>query len=121
MQEESGRMSLFEWDPAKDHENFRKHSVRFETASLVFEDQWIVSQRDLIHEDAEERFNALGQIAPGVVLFVVYTWREKGGEEVIRLISARKASAHERNAYEEAYRGAEAGYRRHRRKNRRFD
>ena len=91
MRKESGRMSRFDWDPAKDRENLRKHGIRFETASHVFEDPWILSRRDMFHADAEDCYNALGEIAPGVVLFVVYTWREKDGEEAIRLISARKA------------------------------
>jgi uncharacterized DUF497 family protein len=111
----------FDWDPAKDQANRRKHGVSFEIASLVFEDQWIFSRRDLSHDEAEERYNALGEIAPGIVLFVVYTCCERGSEEVIRLISARKASAHERKTYEEAHRSAEPGHRRPRRKDRRGD
>ncbi|HUH62239.1 MAG TPA: BrnT family toxin, partial [Terracidiphilus sp.] len=87
--------SPFEWDPAKDRENQRKHSVSFETASLIFEDPWILSNRDRSHEHSEERFHALGEIAPGVVLFVVFTWREKNEQDNIRLICARKASSHE--------------------------
>jgi len=99
-------MSRFDWDPAKDRENLRKHGVGFQTASLVFEDPWILSRKDLSHEDAEDRYNALGEIGAGAVLFVVYTWRERDGEETIRLISAR---------------GAEAGDRSHRRQDRRYD
>jgi uncharacterized DUF497 family protein len=114
-------MCQFDWDPAKNSENLRKHGVGFETAKLVFEDQWILSRGDLSHDDAEDRFNALGEIAPGVVLFVVYTWREEDGDELIRLISARSASAQERRSYEEARSRAEAGDRRHRRQNRRYD
>jgi hypothetical protein len=114
-------MSRFDWDPAKNRENLRKHGVGFETASLIFEDQWILSRKDLSHDDAEERYNALGEIAVGVVLFVVYTWREQDGEETIRLISARAASAQEKRSYEEARSRAEAGDSRHRRQNRRYD
>jgi len=114
-------MSLFDWDPAKNRENLRKHDVSFETAATAFEDQWILSRRDLSRDDAEDRFNALGEIAPGVILFVVYTWREGVGDELIRLISARSASAQERRSYEEARSRAEAGDRRHRRQDRRYD
>jgi uncharacterized DUF497 family protein len=114
-------MCRFDWDPAKSRENLRKHGVRFETASLVFEDQWILSHKDLSHDDAEERYNALGEIAPGVVLFIVYAYRERDGVEAIRLISARGASAQEKRSYEEARSRAEAGHRRHRRQNRRYD
>ncbi len=102
----------YDWDPVKNRENLRKHGVRFETASLVFEDPWILSRKDLSHDDAEERYNALGEIAPGVILFVVFTLRQRDEDEIIRLISARAASAHERGTYEEARSRAEAGYRR---------
>jgi hypothetical protein len=106
-------MSLFDWNPVKNRENLRKHDVSFETASIAFEDQWILSRKDLSHNDAEERYNALGEIAPGVVLFVVYTYRELDGDEVIRMISARSASAQEKRIYEEARSRAKAGNRRH--------
>jgi len=114
-------MSRFDWDPAKNRENRRKHGVGFETASLIVEDQWILSRKDLSHHDAEDRYNALGEIAVGVVLFVVYTCREHDGEEFLRLISARGASAQEKRFYEEARSRAEAGDRRHRRQDRRYD
>jgi uncharacterized DUF497 family protein len=114
-------MSRFDWDPAKDRENLRKHGVGFQTASLVFEDPWILSRKDLSHEDAEDRYNALGEIGAGAILFVVYAWRERDGEETIRLISARGASAQEKRSYEEARRRAEAGDRSHRRQDRRND
>ena len=114
-------MSRFDWDPAKNRENLRKRGVGFKTAALVFEDRWILSRKDLTHDDAELRYNPLGEIAVGVVLFVVYTWREEDGDETIRLISGRGASAQEKRSYEEARRGAEAGDRRHRRQNRRYN
>jgi uncharacterized DUF497 family protein len=114
-------ISPFDWDPAKNRENLRKHSVRFETASLIFEDPWVLSRKDISHDDAEERYNALGEIAPGVILFVVFTWRLRDEDEIIRLISARAASADEKRIYEEARSRAEAGHRRYRRKNRRYD
>lgn len=110
----------FEWDPAKNRENLRKHGVRFETASLIFEDPWILSRKDFSSEE-EVRFNALGEIASGVILFVVFTWCEQNGNEVIRLISARAASAGEKRIYEEARIRAQAGHRRYRRKDRRYD
>ena len=50
-------ISRCDWDPVKNRENLRKHGVRFETASLIFEDPWIVSRKDMSHDDAEERFN----------------------------------------------------------------
>jgi len=114
-------MSRFDWDPAKNRVNRRKHGVGFETASLILEDQWILSRKDLSHQDAEDRYNALGEIAPGAILFVVYTLREEDGDETIRLISARAASAQEKRSYEEARSRTEAGDSRHRRQDRRYD
>lgn len=114
-------MSVFEWDPVKSEENRRKHGVGFETVVLAFEDPAILSRKDLTHLQPEERYNALGEIAPGVLLFVVFTWREIDGEEMIRLISARSATAHEKRIYEEAKRRAETGHRNRRRQDRRYD
>jgi uncharacterized DUF497 family protein len=114
-------MCQFEWDPVKNRENLRKHGVRFETAKLVFEDPWIISRKDISHDQAEERYNALGEIAAGAILFVVFTVREKDDVETIRLISARAASTQERRFYEEARSRAQAGHRHHRRQDRRYD
>jgi uncharacterized DUF497 family protein len=106
------KMCRFDWDPAKDSENLRKHGIRFETAKLVFEDPWIVSRKDLSHNESEERYNALREIASDVVAFVVFTFR---------LISARAASALEKRSYEEARSRAQAGHRQHRRQDKRYD
>jgi uncharacterized DUF497 family protein len=114
-------MCQFDWDPVKNRENLRKHGVRFETAKLVFEDPWIISRKDLSHDQAEERYNALGEIAAGTVLFVVFTVRNQDEVETLRLISARAASAQERRFYEEARSRAQAGNRHHRRQDRRYD
>jgi hypothetical protein len=114
-------ISPFDWNPVKNRENLRKHGVRHETASLIFENPWILSRKDISHDDAEERYNALGEIAPGVILFVVFTLRQRDEDEIIRLISARAASQHEKRTYEEARSRAQAGYRRRRRQNRRND
>lgn len=89
----------FEWDEDKHFLNLRKHKVGFETASLVFEDPQALSVQDRVVE-GEERWQTLGMIA-GVVLIVAHTYRDEAGDEVIRLISARKATVHERRAYEE--------------------
>jgi hypothetical protein len=111
----------FDWDPAKNRENLRRHGVRFETASLIFDDPWILSRKDFSHDDPEERYNALGEIALGAILFVVFTWRDRDGAEIIRIISARTASAHEKRSYEEARSRAEAGDRLYRRQDRRYN
>ena len=108
----------FEWDEQKNRQNLRKHDVRFETAMLVFDDPYALTQRDFTSED-EERWITVGAIGPGSVLLVVHTFYEKQGEEIIRIISARAAESHERRAYEKAHKGAEARHPSYRRKKRR--
>lgn len=108
----------FEWDEQKNQQNLRKHDVRFDTAMLVFDDPYALTQRDFTFAD-EERWITVGAIGAGSILLVVHTFYEKQGEEVIRIISARAAESHERRAYEEAHKGAEARHSRYRRKKRR--
>jgi uncharacterized DUF497 family protein len=85
----------FTWDPRKAASNQRKHSVTFEEAATVFDDEHALVQPDLTHED---RLLILGISARARVLFVVYV--ELEADDVVRIISARKATAHERKAYE---------------------
>ena len=89
------------WDGKKDRHNRRVHGLRFETAQLVFDDPLAVSRPD--HSASEERWQTVGLIGD-VIVFVVHTWPEpdSGGEEIGRIISARKATAHERKVYEES-------------------
>jgi hypothetical protein len=54
----------FEWDEQKNRQNLRKHDVRFETAMLVFDDPYALTQRDFASED-EERWITVGAIGPG--------------------------------------------------------
>jgi uncharacterized DUF497 family protein len=90
----------FEWDEAKNRRNLAKHRISFETAKLAFEDPHALSIQDRTAGD-EERWQTLGMIGGVVVVLVAHTCREEYGEEVIRLISARKATPLERRAYEE--------------------
>lgn len=88
------------WDQNKNRSNQVKHRVDFEVASLVFEDPFHLSILDRI-ENGEERWQTLGMVGSVVVLLVVHTFAEQGGEEVVRIISARKATQKERERYEE--------------------
>ena len=108
----------FEWDEHKNRQNLRKHNVRFETAILVFDDPYAITQRDFTLEN-EERWITVGAIGPGSLLLLVHTFDEKQEEEVIRIISARAAESHERRAYEKAHKRAEERHPRHRRQKRR--
>ena len=91
----------FEWDEDKDSRNLVKHGVSFETARLVFDDPRAINLQDR-HENGEERWQTLGAIGQTVVLLVAHTYREDGvGEEIIRVVSARKATHKERRLYEQ--------------------
>jgi uncharacterized DUF497 family protein len=97
----------FEWDEHKNRQNLRKHDIGFETAVLVFDDPYALTQRDSAFDD-EERWITVGAVGRGSILPVVHTFYEKEDQEVIRIISARATESHERRAYEEAHKGAEA-------------
>jgi uncharacterized DUF497 family protein len=90
----------FLWDEKKSRQNLAKHRVSFETATLVFEDPHSFSRFDRI-KDGEQRWQTLGVAGGVAVLLVAHVDDEEDGEEVIRIISARKATPHERKIYEE--------------------
>ena len=89
----------FVWDEKKNPANRLKHHVSFETAMLVFDDPHHLSAQDR-HMDGEERWQTLGLVGGVVVLLVAHTHADADGEEVIRIISARKATRRERLRYE---------------------
>jgi len=79
----SGMVSSFEWDPAKEAENQRKHGVSFREAQLAFLDPKRVIARDVAHSQVEPRFYCFGRLGKGV-LSVRFTYRDR----VIRIIGA---------------------------------
>ena len=90
----------FEWDSEKERANLKKHGVSFDLARRVFEDPNHLSTQDR-HEDGEERWQTLGLIGPVAIFLVAHTIEDGNGEEVVRIISARKASKTERGRYDE--------------------
>ncbi|MEX2207281.1 MAG: BrnT family toxin [Myxococcota bacterium] len=94
-------MLRFEWDETKNAENKRKHRVSFEEAQTVFYDERAVLIADDDEED-EERFLLLGLSATLRVIVVCHCYRAR--DEVIRLISARRANRTERRDYETRWR-----------------
>ena len=89
------------WDPDKNRANRRAHGLSFETAQLVFNDPLAASLPDPYPQ--EERWRTMGAIG-GVIVLVVHTAprpNPETGEETGRIVSARKATSHERKAYEE--------------------
>lgn len=87
-------MTSFQWDEAKRAANLEKHGIDFVDAIAVFEDARRVERVDERRAYGEERRQCIGMVR-NHLLFVVFT-RRTG---VLRMISARKASAHEREAY----------------------
>lgn len=73
--------------------------MSFETATLVFEDPRAISVLERM-EEGEERWQTVGMAGGALVMFVAHTYRESDGEEVVRIISARKATPRERSTYE---------------------
>jgi len=92
----------FVWDEKKSRRNRAKHKVSFETAARVFDDPRAISRSERI-EGGEERWQTLGLVGGIVVLLVAHLSYEEEGDEVIRVISARKATPRERRMYEEGF------------------
>lgn len=88
----------FAWDERKNRTNRAKHKVSFETAVSVFDDPYAISLQDRFVAD-EERWQTLGLIESTVVILVAHSVEVEGKEEIIRIISARKAAPHEREIY----------------------
>jgi len=92
----------FEWDSMKSASNLRKHGVAFEDAALVFSDPLGASSPERI-EHGEERWQSVG-LCKGVLLYVAHTVAIDASEddpaEIIRIISARRATTVERKKYE---------------------
>lgn len=86
----------FEWDDAKDIENRRKHGLGFEEAKAAFADVFGRVIADPDHSHGEERFILLGMNA-NQLLVVCHC---EVAPDVIRIISARRASRHECIEYE---------------------
>ena len=87
----------FEWDSRKAVANLKKHGVSFDQARTVFFDEHAKLINDPDHSDGEDRFVLLGLSSSLKVLLVCHCYREEGN--VIRIISARKASAQETKQY----------------------
>ncbi len=93
-------MLQFEWDPDKNEINKKKHHVSFEEAETVFFDGNAVMIPDPEHSQDEERFILLGFSAMARLLLVCHCYRQ--ADEVIRIISARKANPLEARQYNES-------------------
>ncbi len=87
----------FAWDAAKAAENIKNHGVSFEEAQTVFYDNFATEFYDDKHSEWEDRFLLLGLSSHLRLAMVCHCYRES--ESVIRIISARKATAKESKYY----------------------
>ena len=87
----------FEWDSSKAASNAKKHKVTFEVAKTVFYDDFAVQFFDEEHSFDEKRFLLLGMSSDARLLLVCHCEREDG--DVIRIISARRATESEAQNY----------------------
>jgi uncharacterized DUF497 family protein len=89
----------FEWDDLKNRSNFRKHKIWFEEAQTLWSDPRCAEFFDPEHSVNEDRYIRIGYSTNNRILLVVYC--EKTDNQAVRIISARKATIKEREAYEE--------------------
>ena len=86
----------FEWDPKKDAANEQKHGISFEAATVTLQDPLAAVHTDPDHSNDEKRKILVGHDTLGRLLLVAFT--ERQGK--IRIITARRATKRERQAYE---------------------
>ncbi len=90
--------SRFEWNSHKAQRNLAKHGVSFEEAQTIFRDDTFITVIDHEHSDNEDRYITIGMSNKGRLLMVAHTDRSN----IIRIISARKATRNEEIFYTEA-------------------
>lgn len=88
----------FEWDKGNIEKSYKKHSILPNEAEEIFLDENILILEDAEHSKREKRFEAIGKIIEGKILFLAFTVRK----DRIRIISARSANQKERRKYEQA-------------------
>lgn len=91
----------FDWKTLKAGANRRKHRVSFEEACTIFADRSILTIHDEEHSTGEDRWVSMALSSAGRVLVVVHTWPEPDqlGDELVRIISARRADKQEQGVY----------------------
>lgn len=92
-------MVEFEWDEAKAISNEYKHGISFEYAVHVFEDPLALVEQDLI-EGGEYRWQTLGLVEGVILLLVAHTVQDDDEDEIVRIVSARRATRKERTRYD---------------------
>lgn len=86
----------FQWDKGNVDKSYQKHGITPNEAEEVFLDENMLLMEDTKHSKQEERFEAIGKIVKGTILFLAFTVRSNK----IRIISVRVANKKERRQYE---------------------
>jgi uncharacterized protein len=86
----------FEWDEAKNLENIRKHEIDFADVPAMFDGEMLI-ELDARFDYGEDRWFGIGFLGSGIAV-VVWTERQNN---VIRIISARRANRHEQKRFEQ--------------------
>lgn len=94
-------MLKFEWNSDKNQLNIEKHNIGFEEAKEVYLDPMHISKLDHRFDYFEERWITLGKSTKDKILVVANMFFDENGEEIIRILSARKANQKERIFYEQ--------------------
>jgi len=90
---------IYEWDPNKADENLKRHKVSFDEATSVFTDPFALTFDDPDHSQEERRYVTTGTSSKQRIVFLAHVDR---GEDQVRIISARPATATEAHAYQES-------------------
>jgi uncharacterized protein len=92
---------MFSWDPRKAQRNYQKHHISFDEGTTVFDDTDALEIEDVEAADfSERRWKRLGYSSKNRLLLVIYTFRRlENDTESTRIISARQATAAERDLY----------------------
>ncbi len=88
----------FKWDKGNIDKSYKKHGIRPDETEEVFLDKDVQIERDIKHQEKEERYIAIGKTIEDKMLFVVFTMRDYA----VRIISGRRANKKERRLYEES-------------------
>jgi uncharacterized protein len=91
----------FRWDKNKNKENIRKHGISFEDTVEVFDDPFHVSILDKRFDYFDERWITIGSLKKGSIIVVGHLYYlTENGDEIIKIITARKATKKEARQYE---------------------
>lgn len=94
---------IYDWDRRKAQINLAKHKVSFEEGETIFDDPFLISYPDELHSENEARMISIGMSLNEHILLVVHVEKlETSNFTLIRIISCRKATPHERRLYEES-------------------